>query len=332
VTSGGNTNILVGATRRPMIAEIGVWCGPITTKLGTRVISVAAKVEICIPTKYGLPSNVVANRDIGAQIYFPNPDSPNDTNKIPGPATLFGNAITTTTDGDYTFVVYSRQVDNIPVPATYARRPTQAYGRLILNLGADGTGNGDPGTPFWDLAPAAQITNAVSPFPEAASVYVPIPVDAEGVAVGSIQSAQISDPRINKYQINWESGANTFGQKNFNWGKNVSANPPQDTDGGQISDASMQMPSPKINGRVESIAELGRIPTGTAINVPWRTLRFPTHRRSQLAGLGAFRFVPDSLFATITPRFIPRVLMPLQEGSISTRASGHSQIPVATWL
>jgi hypothetical protein len=289
-----------------MISEVGVWCSPITTNAGKRVVSITAKAEICIPQKYGLPATVVTGKDIASQIYFPNPDDINDTNAIVGPGTLFGNATTSTTEGSYTFVTYSRQVNNIPVPATFARRPTLAYARLVLNVGADGTGNGQLATPFWDLAPVAHFPAATNLFPLAASTGISLPVDAEGVAVASIQSAQVSDPRINKYQTNWEAGANTFGLKNVNWQRVVSASPPQDTDGGAISDASMEMPLPA--SKVSSVAELGRIPTGTALNVPWRTIRFqPTPSSTNLpdwvlCDLFMAPYFPTNNSALYTPR------------------------------
>lgn len=312
--TGTDTNNLTGATRRPMLTELGVWCSDITNIGTNRFVNVAAKVEVCIPTRYGLPADVVIGKDITAQIYFQNPDDTNDTNKMTGPPTISIDATSTsTTVGDYTFVVASRQVNNVKVPATFLRRPTQAYSRLSLNLNdpADG-GSGQFSSPFWDLAPNAAIPST-APFPMAASVGISVTLDAVGVSLANIQSAQVSDPRINKYQTNWEQHANTFGDKNFNWQKNVGSTPPQDMDGGgSVSDVSMQMPYPKGSvqnpyGVVGSVAELGRIPTGTAINVPWRTLRFqPTAGTSLpdwvVLDLFTAPYYPTNNSALYTPR------------------------------
>lgn len=287
LTDPDATNILTGSTRRPMFSEMGIWMGPLVqpnpanTNVFRRPFTV--KLEICLPKRYGIsPSDLnAAILDVAARY----PDALTGTNDAPSinvTATNFGatsRVVTSAGEYDFATVTFSgTQNFNFANASSsrYTNRPTSVWVRATFddtNSVVDGVGMGSA---FWEVAPNA----FAKPVPAYTNNnLIEMPVDAEGIAVNAITSVQVSDPRVNKYKTNWIAGPNTLGTTNFNWRMAMVANPPQDTDSiGNVSDAGMAQRPAKgtpnnARGVVESVAELGVLPTGIAAGVPWRTVR-----------------------------------------------------------
>lgn len=283
------TNIIIGSTRRPMFSEMGLWMGPlvaVNANLFRREI--ISKLEICLPKTYGLTAGDLAARPL-AKITMSSryPDSltgTNDAQSISSSANFASSTYVVHTVGQYEFitVTMSRTQSINRLSATGSKdtnRPSRVWVRATFDDADPAVDGAGLGSSFWECAPMAFAKES------SATAYtddnlIELPVDPEGVAVADITSAQVSDPRVNKYKINWKSGPNTLGNINFNWQTNIAADPPQDKDrDGNVTDASLAQRPPKGEGNnargvVESIAELGRLTTGVGANIPWRSVRF----------------------------------------------------------
>lgn len=245
---------LVGATRRPMLTELGIWMSPPLTNAATGRLyfDISTKAEIYLPARYAQsPVNLegkvfsinFTDQDGGTSRSYDFVISPANTvncNLAPG-----------------NFAVATFQTNTLSSSIIVTNRPTALYMRSVLNAMAAGSGWASA---VWDIAPAAR-----NP---ATNNYIRYTLDAAGGSATNITSMQVNDPRINKNKANWVHG-------NATWGTlpktSVTASPPQDTDaGGGISEASLFMPPAKSPaGTVGSAGELGYVST----SVPWRTVR-----------------------------------------------------------
>lgn len=287
--TGATDDILVGSSRRPMFTEIAIKGGPLTTNNLTQKLQIAYEVqlEVCIPKSYGLSVADLAGGRIGVSSYYPSVLTNASETWGPGIATATigsDSSIQANEDDKYIYLVVKQSVTKTSQMTNtgasdyglFTNAPTKFWVRPSMLPPAGALQNG-MGQPFWDIAPAAGYTVA------GYTNYL-----AE-VFVSDTLSSQVSDPRVNKYKASWVPNLpRTFGAKNHNWTASVAADPPQDREGGVVSDASFRVPPPSgypsnSQGVVQSVAELGYIPSGIAANVPWRTLRFqPTPGSSRL--------------------------------------------------
>lgn len=320
--TGDSNSILIGASRRPMLTEVSVNCGPVTAaSMGRLSLTFTLNAEVCIPKSSGITRDDLAGGRISIYCYHPSasyngPDAKNEANW--GPNILITNVntdarATYSENEDYLFllvrgnvIVYSTPSDPTHVP--FLEKPTKMWTRVTMTPPAGSANNGF-GTPFWDVAPATFGSNTDANPHQFMETLIEMDVSPA-------HSTQVSDPRLNSYRVNWQTGLpSTFGAPNGNWKNSVIANPPQDTDsGGTVSSASFRVPAAKDKpsnrfGIVESAADLGFVPTGTGANVPWRSLRFqPTAKTSQppdwaILDLFSAPWVPkDHHPAIFTPR------------------------------
>jgi len=291
ITDPEATNVIVGSTRRPMFSEIGIWMGPLVTVNPSRYTrEIKGWLEICLPKSYGVTVADLAARPL-AEITF-SPKYPDDVTGLDNiPPISFGGVPfasssyvvnTNSPDCDFVTVSFSRtQTFNFANTnlSRNTNRPVTVWARPTFDDTDPAVNGSGMGSSFWECAPTA-FGKSSPPSAYTTNNIVAVPVDPEGTPEGQIHSVQVSDPRVNKFATNWQSGSNTLGNPNFNWDSVVVANPPQDTDAsGSVSRASLvQRPrkgaAANPRGVVESVAELGRISTGVGANVPWRTVRF----------------------------------------------------------
>lgn len=286
-----NANVITGASRRPMITEMALWSSPLQTNAtnNRKYLDWTAKVEICLPKNYQISRSDLVGKEMVIFFNFPVPDatagqdfgdSLNTT--VPGAGVPIDDSNTTYQEvGDYTFATFtiSKRYEPFAVLAPNAKlyRPNEVWMRAKLQENANN---------YYELAPNA----TVSGIDAITNYYVRIPVDPVDSPFAT--SAQVADPRINRLRANWTTNAATFGNVSYNWTAGIAATPQQDRSGpgisGTASDASLIMPAPKgttnnPTGTVSSIAELGRIGTGSGANIPWRSLRLqPTPNSSDL--------------------------------------------------
>lgn len=297
-TSVTSAEALTGTTRRPMLTEVAVRVGDLESSGTSKFRQFTYRVELLIPKNYSIPQNVLDGKLLTVTCVVPNSGAPNRYISV-GRSLRFGTQVTEYVErGGNIFAVIMGTYSHTYGASEITDRPPIVYFRVVFNAG--GTG-GDFSVPFWELAPSALVAASAGTY---MNYYIPYTVDDMTVPLNQITSVQVSDPRINKFKDNWEQGANTFGNYNFNWLAPMVANPPQDTQDGNVSDASLYMPSPKgttnnPNGVVSSVAELGYLPTGVGANVPWRSLRLQPTPASALP--------PDwALLDVFTPPLFPR--------------------------
>ncbi len=291
ITDPEAINVIVGSTRRPMFSEIGIWMGPLVTVNPSRFTrEVKGWLEICLPKSYGVTAADLAARPL-AEITF-SPKYPDDVTGLDNMPPISFGAVpfasssyvvnTNSPDCDFVTVSFSRtQTFNFANTnlSRNTNRPVMVWARPTFDDTDPAVNGSGMGSSFWECAPTA-FGKSSPPSAYTTNNIVAVPVDPEGPPEGQIHSVQVSDPRVNKFATNWQSGGNTLGNPNFNWNSAVAANPPQDTDSaGNVSRASLAQRQRKGSagnprGVVESVAELGRIPTGVGANVPWRTVRF----------------------------------------------------------
>ncbi len=258
--SGGDpraNGAIIGTVRRPMITEIGIWFSDLIAK---SYFNIVVKVELYLPPDYGVDSVDLSGQSfrldgLSEQKVWNLSDS---THVSLSPNTL------TLAKGTY---LVATCTDTIPSGGGGWARSAERSLRLVLSAGASGGAWGQA-TPVWELIPPQGSGNRI--------LYTP---DNVAVPVESITSAQVSDPRVNKLQLNWTQTNSSFGARNVNWNDSVVAAPPQDVTGAPAREASLIFPNIKKSTShprlmVESVSELGRVVTGAAtVNVPWRTLR-----------------------------------------------------------
>lgn len=264
-----NPNTFFGSVRRPLLTEVGVW---FSAPNAAGNCDVVWKFEVYFPGGLGLTDeerNLVGKK-IECTTLRRNPDgswgaavpsgSINAANQTIG-ASLGSYEIVPR--GDDVFGVITVRRNNQSVGGS---RPDGLFLRPVLN--AEDTA-GDFNRVIWDVAPITSERND----------WIQYQVDPVGVPEEAMTTVQVADPRVNKVHTDWKQGPATFGNFNFEWKKQATAFPPQDTDqSGAVSDAGLKFPPPagrvgNLNGRVVSVGELGYIATGIASSVPWRSLR-----------------------------------------------------------
>jgi hypothetical protein len=260
-----NPGTYFGTVRRPMLTEVGVWYG---TPNNAGNCDVVWRFEVLFPGGLGLsPDDLdLVGKLIECTTVRKNPDG---SAGAAVPAGSINTSNQTIKDyqrfqrGDDVFGVITVRRNNQVMPDG---RPESILIRPVLNAGATA---GDFNRVIWDVAPITAEREQ----------WIEYQVDPVGVPLQAITSVQVADPRVNKLNTDWEQGAATFGDYNFNWKKAIAAFPPQDTDqGGAVSDAGMRIPHRKgtpgnPTGRVMSVGELGLIATGIGSGVPWRSVR-----------------------------------------------------------
>ncbi len=158
-------------------------------------------------------------------------------------------------------------------------------------------------------------------------------VDPTNIPFSGITSAAVADPVVNKHHADWVQGPSTFGTNNNTPSPGVNWGPLQDMDAsGTIYRAGAVMAAPKgqagnLSGRVESVAELGYLPTGIegyiTNGIPWRTLHLQPEAGAD---------IPDwallDLFAApiVTSASEKPVIYPHTNGSVGGRINLNSTI------
>lgn len=159
--------------------------------------------------------------------------------------------------------------------------------RLWLRVGLV-TRNPQNQNEFLDLAPAGNRDQ--EPGVDNSGIFFGLDRPSPSApAFEAVPSAEVDDPRHGRLPPAWQrhSGENSFGVANSIWKTSaiIGDGSPQDLDEGVFSDFSLSFPAPKGSpdnptGRVTSVGELGRIPSGIETSsfhwrnsVPWRTLR-----------------------------------------------------------
>lgn len=245
----------LGTTRRPMLTEMGVHFQLVSAGR----YRLTYKFEFLFPGGLGLdPADYAAllvGKGLECAIYT------SEGVAIPRLNTTIAaaNCVVIQRGDDYYAVVTASSVENV------AARPASVRLRPVLN---PGTVTPDFNRPLWEVAP---VSNDQLQF-------IPYNVDDAAVSIANMTTVQVNDPRINKLATDWVQSASTLGDYNTNWKQAVSANPPQDTQGGAVSGSGLRMPAPAGStrnplGRVLSIGETGFITTGVGTGVPWRSIR-----------------------------------------------------------
>ncbi|CAN5341037.1 hypothetical protein BH09VER1_BH09VER1_27500 [soil metagenome] len=303
--NGSSTNGFSGLTRMPRVTEFGVWYGtntgptftppsPGSTIVQSLPITNGAtyyvfKTEIFLPPNYGIASYNLTNLFIAIQ-------------GISGAA----NSITRWSPNypiykTDTHQIYSEEIDGsdpVIYPGQY-KVITRAVGLGTNVPPASPPLRTDAGTKV--VLTQQKLSSVLQNAPANDGLTNGLPVDT--TTIDGMVSMEVDDPRLNQHPGDWvQVTRNSFGGRNSRWSAGtppLSVVPEQDTDSGHISDVSLYMPPPKgvkftrpdgtiddnTAGRVQSVAELGFIPTGYETcakflgmnippGVPWRTLRF----------------------------------------------------------
>lgn len=269
-----NPRILVGTTRRPYITELGIWddgMGVASNGDNASRHYYILRSEFVVPKNTGLTGADLNNMIFEFSIRF-QPGTGTDYYTLG--SSDYGNEGTTSSsnmqvsdNGRYLIFVITTRTST-----TYKDLPSsgKVYMRLLLRgYIADDPRNPDFQPSVRDVSPAAATLTQSA---DAANYWVVCPVNAKG-STGN--TAQVSDPRLNKYRDNFSAKASTLGNLNTDWLKNQ--DPTQDRDsGGNVTDEAFVLPqSPTTSEapRVTSIAEIGYVCTGGGAQMPWRSIR-----------------------------------------------------------
>lgn len=246
---------LIGVTRRPLLTELG--CA-VSDARSTNGFEIKVLAELYLPPGFNAGSVSLANTSINVKM------SAVGTNTIPLSQTNYPmtSSVNTLTSGNYAVLMAQ-----FFAPAIVSR-PTS----LKVRVGV--------------LLPA--LPNAyVEVCPIDLNATINLPVNAPGTYsnisptnTADVISAEVDDPRINKYSGDWivRTSGSTFGAQNSIFGNGMSAGGPAPADGASAA-ASLRMLPPKGTGNsfgISSVAELGCVTTGNEVmasGVPWRTVR-----------------------------------------------------------
>lgn len=244
-------NTFLGTSRHPLITEVGTWVAN-TPNASTNYDAIGV-FEVYLPPHYGITSYPL----VGDHVSFSFNTSTNATFN----GTITAAMTTKATLGPGEYAVVTTPVMSVP----QTNRPANTT-RVRVTLA-------NPANNLYE---------------DAANATIVIPPDAAGTnnLVDTIRTAEVDDPRLNKNPANWVLRAagtgNTLGAQNSIWKTAPAQSPVQDKDGAVYSDYSLSMPPPKgapgnEDGKVVSVAELGRVTTGfdkvTNTAAPWRTVR-----------------------------------------------------------
>lgn len=269
---GANDRTLVGSTRRPYITELGIWDDGMGVASNGDTASrryYLLRAEFVVPKSTGLTATDLQNMRFEFVVrYQRTADSfTNIGNENYGNVgkTSASNMSVVETDKYLVCTLQAR------TSSTYQDPPPQGKVYMRLRVGVDPSAPDDPtGSGFsWPVRDVAPSASDVS-YTDSAIYWIECPVNAKGVGG---QTAQVSDPRLNKYRQNFQVAASTLGALNSNWLRDV--DPSQDRDeGGAVTDAGFVLPSvAAATSQVTSIAEIGRISSGGGAQIPWRTIR-----------------------------------------------------------
>ncbi|HSI83976.1 MAG TPA: hypothetical protein VK970_09355 [Candidatus Methylacidiphilales bacterium] len=289
----------LGTTRAPQITEIGIWISrtyytsvqPYPGQYGVRYI-----VEVHLPA--GAGSIDLANCQFTVQmanaLMSPLPTGaafPNVINSVPikgGPApgtpddtgAYLDSSDTVLKEGTYRKITVYQQALSVAAASGFkkAQRPARMALRVLI---------GQSGHPMAAVAPMylngtglAFISYDVDPVP---FPMLELPPEF-------ISTVSTIDPFTGKHYQDWTQRSNTYGSVNATPVK-AYPGPQQDTDSGGtvVTTPTAKMPPKKgspgnLLGRVESVAELGWVHTGTCCytepSVPWRTLRLQPQKET----------------------------------------------------
>lgn len=279
VVSSTQEDLFASTARTPFITEVSAWVSPQRTgEDGSYEFQL--RFEVFLPANFGIEpvdltelrflvqatgSTLFQSTAITADIASPTILSPGGFAVITTPVIPLKTAPTETSPAGPPFT-----------DANVARM----YLRVVL-LNAFNE--------FLDQATVGnRITALGSADPSGIEYFLERPA-ATSPPLDGMPSAEVDDPRTNKVRTQWtlRSSGNSFGAANSNWKQSPMGSDglPQDRDGATYSDSSLSLPGPKGSegnelGRVSSVAELGRIPTGIETHgvykdrvIPWRTLR-----------------------------------------------------------
>ncbi len=282
----GTGDYFIGNTRHPLITEVAYWATqkPSDATKGGQ----ALKIEVYLPPG---SSDVDMTTLWGLYSIRRKGDTTNPQAKVgpikPGPPPGVPDAIgssqitfyldgpdTILKAGTYrTLVTYQKQ--GFSVSSAYPTMGVEL--RVALTMPAIG---GD----VVEVAPLQTNKPEILPTVLANASDAPVSGPPD---FSAIVSACVADPFVNKMGGDWvTSSASTFGAPNNVSVSPVSSGPEQDTDGlGGLFKAGANMPAASgstgnIHGIVESVAELGSIPTGivcssttaATVGVPFRTV------------------------------------------------------------
>lgn len=285
--------VMIGNSRRPMLTEVGAWISaPVPSESGGHPsLDFVYKAEFYFPNSYGLSAETLLGRRLDITVYYLKaPGSSGvpylDMSAAIDPISAANTEFTQTENGTFAVVTGRKTFTH---SALTAQRPSEIYMRVVLQRGGNvGVQSPGFGFSFWELAPAS-----LEDVADLGWINTYLRIDVPSVPEASpetMTTLQVADPRINKRREDWVQRPNTLGDVNGTlWLSEVASpagQPPQDRSGsGQISDASLALPAPNPNGSVQSIAELGNLPTGIRTEpnpVPWRSLRLqPTPSGAQ---------------------------------------------------
>jgi hypothetical protein len=295
-------DLFVSVGRSPLITEVALWVSPTRVGGAEEPYEARLRVELFLPPHYGVSSVDLTTLQLLLQTTGKTvlTSLPISTGMAQPPVIEAGGYAVVTTPA---FPLRGPSSGADPGYVVSELDLARLYLRVVL-LNASGE--------FLEQAPSGNRINITDASGPEYPLVRPAPED---VPLDQMPSLEVDDPRANKNKTAWvRTTAGTFGAPNSNWKRSAPAADglPQDRDGGGYSDFSMAMPAPKGDednrlGRVTSVAELGRIPTGietAAIHrdkaVPWRTLRLqPTSTDDEtipdwmLLDLFAAPVVPD---------------------------------------
>lgn len=280
VTASTNADLFYAGGRGPMITEMACWVSP-QPAAGQSYYTMQLRFEMYLPPHYGLGSVDLANMYLtvqaaGRTVLGLSADKIQASWISPAVLNAGSYAVITTP-------VVPLLVKNTTTNADEPLTDFSRFGiRIVINdetnkIAVDQATSGSklsvepPGIPY-PLTP---------PTRPAALTDVP--------SLDNVSSVEVDDPRSNQNATSWKlrAGGNSFGLANSIWKQTTPSSDglPHDLDGTVYSDYSLSRPAPagsanNPTGRVASVAELGRIPTGIETSAayrqhaaPWRTLR-----------------------------------------------------------
>lgn len=270
---GVNNRTLIGSTRRPYISEMGIWDDGVGVAANGDSASrryYFLKAELIVPKGTGITATDLQNMRFEFAGRFQKDDGAFTTlgNENYGMAGVTSPTNMTTVETDK-YLVCSLQTR-----ASSSYKDPIPSGKVFLRfrVGVDPYAPNEPtGTGFsWPVRDVAPSAAELPTYASSATYWIECPVNSKGSAG---QTAQVSDPRLNKYRQNFEVAAANIGALNSNWLQDK--DPSQDRDkNGTVTDASFVLPpAADDKSQVMSISEIGRISSGGGAQIPWRTIR-----------------------------------------------------------
>lgn len=271
------TNVLAGASRRPMTTEMKAVVHSVTPGPSASSATWSYKVEVAVPKGYNVSSNIFSQFITLLSVRWPAYQS---NGAVYGGANQFYSLSAHRTspdrvqeDGNFYFGIYTGT--NVAAAMPNIDGAADAHQRLYLPTNAIYTRVQvyDSAGQTYDLAPnnspttIADVTNTATGFIR----------DPQGTIPDFTESYQIDDPRLGRALTSWYKASASFGARNASWSVPMTATPPQDRNGSAVADDAVYiMPRKGVTsgdgivgqGTVGSVAELGFVFTG----FPFRSL------------------------------------------------------------